>query len=495
MQSRTPFSACAIRVLVAAALLTTAAAQLPQPSRALPLNRFPVSRSNGTDARGYFQMAVAVGEDYFDGHDSAARVRRHMRLARALGVRYLRCAFSWNGIEPQRGQYQFAFWDMLVNEAARAHVQLLPYVAYTPRWAAVRDEKFWTQPPKDAAFFADMMRVLAARYRGRIHTWEFWNEPDNREYWAGSADEFGTMVKAAAEAVRTADPAAVLVLGGMSRPPGNFLDVLVANGVDRYVDVIAQHAYPESWDEERAESAFGRWIPEAKARAARAGADLWVNEMGYSDYRYDASHASVYGTNINYVYEHTRRYAADFLFKSLVMTLASGQVSVAGWYRLDDFADDDRRMSADKVNDHLGLTDVTHHPKPMFFALRYFGRLFAEPSRTIALRAQKMPGSQAEVRAFALQGGRVVVAAWLRSSNFSEVPAHSGMLSDRRSERVSVDLPCRAATVTTLDAMGKTRGRQHPFTPDLTMNLSGERVFVAEIACAKKRARDAVWHP
>jgi beta-glucosidase/6-phospho-beta-glucosidase/beta-galactosidase len=167
-------------------------------------------------------MPTAIGDDYFDGNDSADRISRHIRVARALGVRYLRCAFSWNGIEPERGKYRFAFWDRLVQEATRSGIVLIPYVAYTPKWAASNAAEFWKQPPADPGSYARIMRILAQRYRGKVRHWELWNEPDNREYWAGSADQFAATVIAAAEAVRQAAPEDVLVLGGMSQGPGEF---------------------------------------------------------------------------------------------------------------------------------------------------------------------------------------------------------------------------------------------------------------------------------
>ena len=53
-------------------------------------------------------MPTGIGDDYFDGTDSAVRIRRHMQTAKAVGVRYLRCAFSWNGIEHEQGKSELA---------------------------------------------------------------------------------------------------------------------------------------------------------------------------------------------------------------------------------------------------------------------------------------------------------------------------------------------------------------------------------------------------
>jgi hypothetical protein len=77
--------------------------------RALPLNHFPYSRQYGADTRGYHFTPTAIGDDYFDGTSPPERIRRHLRAARQLGAKYLRCAFSWNGIEKEQGKYDWAF--------------------------------------------------------------------------------------------------------------------------------------------------------------------------------------------------------------------------------------------------------------------------------------------------------------------------------------------------------------------------------------------------
>src|SRR5437879_4350172 len=142
--------------------------------------------------------------------------------------------------------------------------------------------------------------------------------------------------------------------------------------IAEYVDVIAMHAYAESWDEDRSEEVYQQ-RPEHMYDLARAtGVDLWLNEMGYADYRSSPAHASQYGTNIYYKYEHTPEYSAAFLLKSHLMSLASGRLSMTGWYRIDDFPLENKRVSEDQVNYHLGLTDTKGMRKPAFLAFQLF---------------------------------------------------------------------------------------------------------------------------
>lgn len=493
-----------------AAALAARPAQMPS-SRALPLRRFFAASADSRLPRGWTEMRTAVGEDYFNGTSPLSRVQRHFAIAHQLGVRYLRCAFSWDAIEPTPGQYNWRFWDSLVALAARNHIELLPYVAYTPKWAARDANNFWQQPPRDPRLYADFMYTIARRYRGRIGSWEIWNEPDNRDYWTGSAGEYATLAIAAAKRIREADPLAVLILGGMAYGPSPFFRQLIDRyHIDDFVDVVAVHAYPETWDNERAETVFQQWIPAMHAMIARdhSGDSLWLNEMGYADYRFAPDQASMYGITALYDYEHTRAYQAAMLFKFETMALASQDVSLSGWYRIDDFPATDTRSGPDQVNNHLGLVDANGDPKPDFAALHLFNQLLSGPVRVRHPRVDAPPNSQSVVEMFAkpiashqsAQGTEVrteiIVVAWLRSSRENEVAHRTGMLHDARTETISVDLPCAAARdLSTFDA----EGDRIPSTARIAgvtaepadesisnIPLRGDRVFVATAACQPK---------
>lgn len=475
------------RAALAFVLIWSAYAQQPRvPTRELPLNRFPQTRST---AASFYAMPTAIGDDYADGKDPASRVARHLKTARRLGVKYLRCAFSWNGIEPEQGRYDWTFWDNLVSAAEKSRIGLIPYVAYTPKWAARDPHDFWKQPPRDPRLYSDFMNRIVSRYRGRIRSWEIWNEPDNKDYWTGTAAEFASLATLAARSIREADPAAVLVLGGMANGPGEFLrSLLTAHHIDRYVDVVAVHAYPESWLNERAETIFDDWIPAIRSMIDenRSGADLWLNEMGYADYRLSANSASIYGTSVFYRYEHTPDYQAAMLFKLHLLTAAS-PVSLSGWYRIDDFPHSDTRIGTDLVNHHLGVLDVRGRPKPAFCAMRFYNRILRAPSAPADTPVVRPPASQAVVKVFRTAGRRAVIAAWLRSSRSGEIGGKSGMLADGRAESLSIDLPCRpSGKLRFYDPQGRRTNPRVRLVGSTIGNvlLTGDKVFIAEAACA-----------
>lgn len=486
--AREVFGSALLALVILASILMITGARRVQAggTRALPLHRASFGLPD-RDSAGFYRMAVAVGDDYFDGTSDPARVRRHMQTARAAGVRYLRCAFSWNAIEKAPGQYDWRFWDMLVETAGEYGIQLMPYVAYTPEWAATKRDEFWKQPPRNTADYVRFIKTAAARYKGRIHSWEIWNEPDLSEYWQGSLPQFAELVKQAAVAIRQGDADALVVLGGVSRAHDPFLrELITKEHVDRYVDVVAMHGYPESWLPERMETVYGVWVREVHRMLEQSGSgvDLWVNEMGYADWRYDMQKASVYGSPVFYRYEHTRPYGAAALFKAEMLALASGDVSLTMWYRIDDFCQAD--FSGDAVNYHLGLLDCAGKPKPALQALRHFTRLFDEPVRPAAARFTSSAGSatQAVVEMVERQDRHVIVAAWLRSPEPAEVVSHTGLAGDRRSESLTLTLPCRAARAEFSDAVGRSHPGLEVSGDRLHMvSVRGDNVAVADVTC------------
>jgi hypothetical protein len=468
-------------VLAVCLFLAAASAQLAAPAQS-------------AGDHGYRPFLTALEDDYFDGTTAVEfqRATRHMRAARQLGAKYFRCAFSWNGIEPEPGKYRWKFWDHLVNEAEKNGITLIPYVGYTPEWAARSRENFWRQPPIAPALYAEFMRVIATRYKGRIKHWEIWNEPDLEEYWTGTPDEFAELVRQAANAIRAVDPSVRIVLGGMSRGPAEFYRVLHdQHRIEQYVDIVAIHAYPESWDEERAESVYYDRVETMAKLIAPYKRELWLNETGYPDYRYRRNQASIYGVNAFYRYEHTPQYQAAFLFKTFAMALGFGKASLIGWYRTDDFPHSDTRLPNDKVHNHLGLLDTRGRPKPAMLAFAFFNRLFGQPTRSARVTVASSVGksSQAMVEAIERKDGTLVVVAWLRSSEDHEVHDRGGMATDRRRETLAITLPCtetrglRAYTPTgaPLTSNVRVQGRNRLSN----VPARGDTVFVATMLCVR----------
>jgi len=405
------------------------------------------SRSHSQTHDGFYYQPEVIGEDY--PHATRAQVLEDISIAKAAGARALRFGVSWLETEPKHGQYDWRKLDIIINTAGQQAMPVVPYICYTPQWAATKpsSEDFWAQPPRKFAWFADFVRAAAARYKGKVLAWGLWNEPDGA-YWKGSPGELAAMLKPAARVIRQTDPAAGIWMGGMAEGAEDFFQASVQKyRVDLSVNAIGLHAYPETWDERTAEEYLPTQIAEMQETLAsvHSSADLWVDEVGYSDYRYSARSASKdVDVPVIFAYEHTPAYQAQMLWREHIEVLATGEVSLMGWYRIHDLPAG-TNVIGDANNRHLGLVDVRGRKKPAFYALRFYDQMFDKPVRSLDSRVVVGPAnakSRAVVHVFEKQNGDVVVTGWLMRPDPASVADRSGYAQENRPPvEVQIEFP------------------------------------------------------
>ncbi|HVZ34024.1 MAG TPA: beta-galactosidase, partial [Polyangiaceae bacterium] len=282
----------------------------------------------------FLHVPIGLCEDYPEESRSLAGARRDFEVLREMGLHTLRVSLGWDGIEPERGRYDFAFWDEFVKLSEEYEVTLVPYVAYTPEWnSSGTPADFWRRPPRDLDVFAELMARLAQRYRGRIHSWELWNEPDNPQYWLAGAGEYAELARRGAEALRAADPELQVVSGGLAGHIAFLSELFDRFDAGRWFDVINLHSYYETWNPEPLET-IPSYVDEAAQIIRRhAGRQaIWMAELGYGNYRAGARVSE--STTAHFAHEHTLEYQAVALVRSLSLLLSSGEVSLIAWYEL-----------------------------------------------------------------------------------------------------------------------------------------------------------------
>ena len=307
-----------------------------EPQTAPEIRRFVHSRAAQTDKEGFYRQPAGLCEDYPEETTTSEKIQKNFDVLRETGTKLLRFGIGWDGIEEAPDAHNWRFWDEIVDTAEREGVTLLPYVCYTPQWLGDDPENFWRETPRDLDRFGKFMFQIAQRYRGKIRSWELWNEPDNRDYWRGSAKQFARMFKAGASAVRRADPQASVVLGGLAGDPdSNFMRALVRNHhITRYCDIINFHSYFETWDKTRAEE-LPRRVEEyrdvllSSSRKPAAAPDLWLAEFGYSSAPLKGGKVSEWVTAAH-KFEHTAEFQAVALLRHHVLALAAEQLSLIG---------------------------------------------------------------------------------------------------------------------------------------------------------------------
>jgi hypothetical protein len=134
-----------------------------------------------------------------------------------LGVGWVKVQVSWKLYQPAPDQYsdeRFGDLDQLVQIAQARHIAVLLSVSKAPEWSRPITEL--DGPPLDNDLYRQFMQTLAQRYQGQVAAYELWNEPNLQREWNGmplDAAALVGLIRAGAEGVRAADPAALVISG------------------------------------------------------------------------------------------------------------------------------------------------------------------------------------------------------------------------------------------------------------------------------------------
>ncbi|WP_394780777.1 cellulase family glycosylhydrolase [Undibacterium sp.] len=229
-------------------------------------------------------------------------------------------------------------------------------------------------PPKDIAQWAELVRRLAAhcveRYGiAEVAQWYFevWNEPNLRQFWTGSQQEYFALYEASAKAIKGVD--ARLLVGGPATAQNAWIDDFMQFCTERQlpVDFVSTHFYPtDAFGEAGADTLTQlEHVPldvmRTRALAARAqaqGKPLLYTEWNTSSNPRDALHDSSFGA-------------------AFAVRIALGVDEVADAYSYWVFSDIFEELSFPSAPFHGGFGLLTLHgiKKPVYKAFELLAEL------------------------------------------------------------------------------------------------------------------------
>jgi hypothetical protein len=182
---------------------------------------------------------------------------RDLELIHDAGFTWVKQHVGWRDVEgfAKGSHLNWSLTDRIVEDAEQIGLNVLFRLDLEPVWAiAARDDNTGNGPPENPQDFGDFCHLLADRYRGRVHAYQVWNEPNLAREWGGhppNPAEYVELLKACYIGVKTADPDALIVSAGLS-PTGNGppaampdLDYLIGMykaGAAPYFDLLGVHA-------------------------------------------------------------------------------------------------------------------------------------------------------------------------------------------------------------------------------------------------------------
>jgi aryl-phospho-beta-D-glucosidase BglC (GH1 family) len=205
------------------------------------------------DSRAEARVGPAVGVQFqcsFNNWSDSDRITVLDKM-KAAGLTWVRIPVGWSSIEPKvKGRYDFALNDKCVSMATARGFHVLETLFQTPPWA--NGNQALNVPPTNVNDYGDIAQVVAARYdgthlasRGRVDTWEVWNEPDpSQNFWAGTIPKYVALVKASYGRFHAGNPNAKVVVGGPAGDRTWYIDKLYSAGLTgAYFDILSVHPY------------------------------------------------------------------------------------------------------------------------------------------------------------------------------------------------------------------------------------------------------------
>ena len=203
---------------------------------------------------------------------------------------------AWSQIELEKGKYK---WDNLEgalnNAEAKGMKDIMMVLGTTPEWAA-RDFTDTVYPPypgahsapKDFADWDNWVTAVVSRYKGRITSYEIWNEANLADFFSGTPEEIAELTARAYEIIKDIDPAAIVVSASpalrLTKAFDKFypayLKALAAK--DWPIDVLAIHTYPTGEGDPVARGVLIDIVKKViTAAGAPADMPLWDTELNY----------------------------------------------------------------------------------------------------------------------------------------------------------------------------------------------------------------------
>ena len=229
------------------------------------------------------------------GYTQAKRIKLLNKL-QAAGVEWLRIGIPWASVQPRKptssdsgfSQGAVRRVDQIIGEAHARGFQVSVTLNSTPRWA--NGGRGRDVLPTRAGDYARAARWMAQRYRGKVQSWEVYNEPNLDKKLKTTPKEYVRLLCASYPAIRKGAPGATVVMGGTAGNDWKWVQRAYAAGAKGCFDVLATHPYqgearPPSFSAPNDK----RWwfqnvslVREVMLRHGDGGSPIWFTEIGWS---------------------------------------------------------------------------------------------------------------------------------------------------------------------------------------------------------------------
>jgi Glycosyl hydrolase catalytic core len=345
----------------------------------------------------FASMARAVPANFWGIAPQATPSTDQFQRLKRGGVDSTRIPISWGSVEPVKGgALNWSNVDPLVAGAVTAGIDVLPFIYDAPSWAvanvvvpgsggSVKAPKFLpVKTGAQRAAWSVFLVQAVARYgpngsfwaenpavpKRPIRTWQIWNEA-NFKYFVVRPNpvEFGQLVNISYAALRSADPGAKIVLGGLftepfeatrkRKPPQayfatDFLNRMYRStpGIKRKFIGVGLHPYTGKYQDLTSDIEEAREVLKTNRDAGKA---IWITELSWSSQPPRPNNSFAKGVS-------GQKKQLQGAFGLIKRNQAKWRIKRVYWFSVDDVA------GACNFCDGSGLFGAGFAPKPAWFA-------------------------------------------------------------------------------------------------------------------------------
>ncbi|MCC6904210.1 MAG: hypothetical protein IT326_00105 [Anaerolineae bacterium] len=173
------------------------------------------------------------------------------------GFRWVKQKFAWRDIEGlAKSSYDWFRTDRIVQQAEQQGLYLLVRIDRPPFWAQADGgaTPLENAPPADLQDMEDICYAIAARYKGRIHAYQVWNEPNLAREWGEQPPDPAAYVRLLERCyvgIKAGDPDALVISAGLAptgtgfpvaMPDDEYLQAMYDAGGAQFFDMLGLNA-------------------------------------------------------------------------------------------------------------------------------------------------------------------------------------------------------------------------------------------------------------
>ena len=236
------------------------------------------------------------------------KVEKTFEMAHAAGIHWVKQHVPWDSLQLTPGPNGYwderlnkSTWDkydLIVQLAAKYDMQVIMRLDRPPSWTRV-DNAHPERPPDDLNAYGDFVSDVVQHFKGKVHFYQIWNEPNIFPEWGDQAPDpaaYVRLLKLAYGRAKEADPNVIILSAPLAQSLENsttnesdltYLDGMYAAGAKPYFDILFANAYgfsfPPSDPPAPDRLNFQRVVLERKIMEKYGDTDkaIWFNEFGW----------------------------------------------------------------------------------------------------------------------------------------------------------------------------------------------------------------------